>query len=171
LLQGEFCNQNAGMAASKSVKKSGRKNKSDSITVRNYGLKLYIQGLQQNDIAERCGVSSQTITEWKQKYDWETKRVARTISLEELANKCMQKAGEMLDLDIKEFNSDAFAKAIAQLKTLLPKNTVDTDIMTFMSFQDFLLEVRYEDQLTDEFIKKVAAYQDRYVKKKLGYND
>jgi len=156
------------------VKKKAKiktKNKADSFANRNYGLKLFIQGVAQNEIAERCGVSAQTVTEWKQKYDWETKRVARSISLEELANKCMHKASQMLDADIKDFNSDAFAKAISQLKTLLPKNTIDTDIMTFMSFQDFLLDIRHEESIGEDFLKKVSAYQDRYIKKKLGYND
>ena len=153
----------------KTVKKTG--NKSDSVANRNYGLKLFLQHIAQNEIAERCNVSPQTVTEWKQKYDWETKLAARSISLEELANKCMQKAGEMLDADIADFNSDAFAKAIAQLKTLLPKNTVDTDLMTFMAFQDYLLDIRHEEDLSEAFLKSVSKYQDRYIKRKLGHND
>lgn len=149
----------------------GRLNKSESLTNSNYALKLYIQGVSQVEIADRCGVSPQTITDWKEKYQWDLKKAARTISLEELANKCMQKAGEMLDQPIGAFNSDAFAKAIAQLKTLLPKNTVDTDIMTFMAFQDMLIEIRHEEGLEESFIKKVSAMQDRYIKRKLGHND
>ncbi len=156
------------MAEKNKVKKPQKKaTKSDSFSNKNYGLKLYMMGIQQNEIAERCGVSAQTITEWKQKYDWETKRASRSVSLEELANKCLQKASELLDS--KDFNADAFAKAIAQLKTLIPKNTVDTDIMTFMGFQDFLLELRHEENITETFIKSLTNYQDRYIRKRLGH--
>lgn len=155
----------------KKAKTKGRLNKSESLANRNYALKLYIQGVSQIEIADKCGVTPQTISDWKEKYDWELKRAARSISLEELANKCMQKAGEMLDQPIGEFNSDAFAKAIAQLRTLLPKNTVDTDLMTFMAFQDFMLEIRHEEGLEEGFIKQVSKLQDRFIKRKMGHND
>lgn len=158
------------MAVKKKNKEKSKKKPVSTLVNQNYGLRLYLQGVPQNEIAERCGVSNQTITEWKQRYDWETKRAARTISLEELASKCMAKASQMLDADLKDFNADAFAKAIAQLKTLIPKNTVDTDIMTFMAFQDMLLESRHELKLTDDFIKQVCHLQDVYVKRKLGHD-
>lgn len=143
--------------------------KTDSAANRNYGLTLFIQGVSQKDIADRCDVSEQTITEWKKKYDWDTKKAARSISLEELANKCIKKASDMLDEP--QFNSDSFAKAIAQLKTLLPKNTADTDIMTFLSFQDFLLEIRHDEGLDEEFLKRISKYQDRFIKRKLGFDE
>lgn len=155
----------------KKAKTKGRLNKSESLANRNYALKLYIQGVSQIEIAEKCGVTPQTISDWKERHGWELKRAARNISLEELANKCMIKASEMLDQPLDEFNSDAFAKAIAQLKTLLPKNTVDTDLMTFMSFQDFMLEIRHEEGLEESFIKQVSKLQDRYIKRKMGHND
>lgn len=145
-----------------------KKSKSNS---NEYAYFLYMHGVQQKEIAARVGVSAKTIGEWKEKGNWDAKRAAKTISLEELANKCMTKASQMLDQDIKDFNSDAFAKAIAQLKTLLPKNTVDSDIMTFMSFQDMLLEIRAEHNINDDFIKDVTKYQDIYIKRKLGHND
>ena len=73
-------------------------------------------------------------------------------------------------LDDDNFSADAFAKAVAQLKSLKPSNTIDNEIMTFMAFQDFLLEHRHEENIEEDFIKKIALYQDRYIKKKLGYN-
>lgn len=147
---------------------SARKNKTNS---NEYAYFLFMHGVKQKEIAARVGVSEKTISSWKEKENWQAKRAAKTISLEELANKCMTKASQMLDLDITEFDSDAFAKAIAQLKTLLPKNTVDSDIMTFMSFQDMLLEIRTEQGISEEFIKDVTKYQDIYIKRKLGHND
>lgn len=138
---------------------------------REYGYFLYMHGTKQKEIASRVGVSEKTIGKWKEEDNWEAKRAAKTISLEELANKCMTKASQMLDLDITKFDGDAFAKAVAQLKTLLPKNTVDSDIMTFMSFQDMLLELRVEQAIPEDFIKDVTRYQDIYIKRKLGHND
>ncbi len=136
-----------------------------------YAYFLFMHGTKQKEIAARVGVSEKTICKWKEVDNWAAKRAAKTISLEELANKCMAKASQMLDMDIKDFDSDAFAKAIAQLKTLLPKNTVDSDIMTFMAFQDMLLEMRTEEGISEAFIKDVTKYQDIYIKRKLGHND
>ena len=158
------------MAVKKPIKKAAkkRKDKGESLALRNYAFVLFINGVAQNDIAVRCEVSEKTITEWKQKYDWESKRAAKTISMEELVNKCLIKISAMLDEP--DFNADSFAKAVAQLKSLKPNNTVDNEIMTFIAFQDFLIERRYDDNIQEDFIKEVSAYQDKYVKKKLGYN-
>lgn len=145
-----------------------RKDKSDNLALRNYAFILFCTGVSQVDIADRCEVSAQTITEWKQKFDWETKRAAKTISMDELVNKCLMKINELLD--DKDFNADAFAKAVNQLKALKPNNTTDNEIMTFMAFQDYLLERRHEEAISEDFIKQVCSFQDRYIKKKLGYN-
>lgn len=157
------------MAITKTPKKRVKKkqNKSDSLANSKYGFILFCNGVSQVDIADRCEVSPQTVTEWKQKYDWETKRAAKTISMDELVNKCLVKISSLLDDE--NFNADSFAKAVAQLKALRPSNTVDNEIMSFMAFQDFLLERRYEETISEDFIKKVGAYQDRYIKKKLGH--
>ena len=157
------------MALKKSGKTVRKKlKKEESIANSKYGFMLFCQYVPQTDIADRCEVSPQTVTEWKKKYDWETKRAAKTISMDELLNKCLIKINDLLDKP--DFNADAFAKAVAQLKSLKPSNTVDNEIMTFMAFQDNLLEIRHEENISEDFIKKVTHYQDKYIRNKLNRN-
>ena len=146
--------------------KKKRKSKSESIAMLNYAFILFCSGMSQKDIAARCEVSEKTISEWKQKYDWESKRASKTVSMDELVNKCLVKINDMLDSN--DFNADNFAKAVAQLKSLKPSNTIDNIINSFLKFQDFLLEIRHEEDIPEELIKTIVALQDRFVKTKLN---
>lgn len=125
-----------------------------------------MQRVPQNEIAERCGVTIQTITAWKKADNWEAKRAAKTISIDELIVKALRRINEMLD--DPEFNADGFAKAVSQLKTLKQSNTVDDEIMCFMDFQNFLLERRSSLEINDSFMKSLVSYQDMFIQIRLG---
>lgn len=146
----------------KPAKKSGRSNDGS----REYGFMLYMQKVSQNDIAERCGVSIQTVSDWKKKDGWEAKRASKTISMDELIVKALGKINAMLDQE--DFNADGFAKAVAQLKTLKQRNTVDDEIMCFMDFQTWLIERRAIEGIDEAFIKQISKLQDGYVKFRMG---
>jgi uncharacterized protein YjcR len=133
---------------------------------RDYAFVLYMQGKKQKEIAERCSVVEKTISDWKNKYGWEAKRAAKTISMDELIVKALRKINTMLDDD--NFNADSFAKAVAQLKNLKTKNTVDDEIMCFMDFQNYLMERRQIDLIDETFIKQLVKYQDAYIQKRMG---
>jgi uncharacterized protein YjcR len=154
------------MAKASTIKKKERLKKQDNEAVKYYGFILYMQNIQQTEIAERCNVTAATITEWKQKGNWEAKRASKTISMDELITKALMKINEMLDS--KDFNADSFAKAVAQLKTLKHRNTVDDEIMCFMDFQNFLIEKRFIEAIDESFIKKLTKLQDQYIQLKLG---
>lgn len=127
---------------------------------------LYMQGVAQKDISERTNVSEVTISKWKKDENWEAKRAAKTISIDELIGKALMKINELLDS--KEFNADSFAKAVAQLKNLKQRNTVDDEVMCFMDFQNFLLQHRTELGVDQDLIKKLTALQDNYIQWRLG---
>jgi hypothetical protein len=133
-----------------------------------YAYMLFMQQVTQDDICNRVGVSPPTLKKWKDSGNWEAKRASRTISLDDLMQKALKKINDILDNN--EFNADAFAKAVKQLKELKTKNTVDDEINVFMSFQDFLIQQRafYKD-ITDDFIKQVVKYQDYYIQFRLGH--
>jgi len=133
---------------------------------REYAFMLYMQKVAQSDIADRCGVSPQTITDWKKKDNWEAKRAAKAISMDELIAKALARINEMLDAE--NFNADAFAKACAQLKSLKHRNTVDDEIMCFMDFQTFLIERRKSEGIDDVFIRRLTKLQDSYIQLRLG---
>lgn len=152
----------------KAAKPKGRLKKSDNEAMKAYGFILYLQNIQQTEIAERCNVTPATVSEWKKKENWEAKRAAKTISMDELIAKALMKINELLDR--QDFNADAFAKAVAQLKTLKHRNTVDDEIMCFMDFQNFLIEKRFSENIDEAFIKKLTRLQDQYIQLKLGSN-
>ena len=62
-----------------------------------YAYLLYMQRVPQKEIAERVGVSQQTLTKWKDEGGWELKRVARTVSLDQIINKTLLNINERLD--------------------------------------------------------------------------
>lgn len=127
---------------------------------------LFMSKIPQKEIAQRVGVTEKTVTKWKEEGGWEAKRAAKTISMDELVTKALGKINELLDSE--DFNADAFAKAVAQLKSLKTSNTVDDEIMTFMSFQNFLIQNRNAEGLTEDFIKQVVRQQDNYIQIRLG---
>lgn len=148
-----------------------QKAKSTATKTNNEGKKqlayfLFMQNTPQKDIASRVGVTEKTIGKWKTEDNWEAKRAAKTISMDELIVKALQKINELLDSP--NFNADAFAKAVAQLKSLKSNNTVDDEIMTFMNFQNFLIQHRINEGLTEDFIKEVVRQQDNYIQIRLG---
>ncbi len=187
MTEGEWLERPAKIAkaAQKAKKKAGPKGADHN---KDYAFILYMQKASQGDIAERCGVSQQTVSAWKTAGEWEAKRAAQSISINELIAKTLQKANGMLDAE--NFNADAFAKAIAQLKTLKTGNTVDDEITCFMAFQTHLIEQRGIDSSADEdflkelfrmkdhketiahfhayFIKRLVRLQDSYIKIRMG---
>jgi transcriptional regulator with XRE-family HTH domain len=133
---------------------------------REFAFMLFMQRVSQNDIAERVGRSIQTISQWKKDDQWEVKRAAKTISMDELIVKALGKINTMLSAD--DFNADAFAKAVAQLKTLKQRNTVDDEIMCFMDFQNWIIERRNVEGVTEDFIKKLTRLQDSFIQFRMG---
>ncbi|MBS1745445.1 MAG: hypothetical protein JST21_04675 [Bacteroidetes bacterium] len=172
LLYLEFCYQNSTMAVKKKAVKTAvkkpvqRRNKKDMHAIKHYAFLMFMQHVPQKEIAARSEVSEQTITDWKTKDNWEVKRAAKTISMDELIVKALGKINKMLDEE--DFNADSFAKAVAQLKTLKHRNTVDDEIMCFMDFQNFLLERRQSEKIEDDFLKQITRLQDMYIQFKLG---
>ena len=117
----------------------------------------------QKEIAERVGVSQQTLSKWKDDGGWEYKRVAKTISRDDIINKVLVKANEMLDSE-EAFNADAFAKAISQLKSIQSGVTPDeiADILT--RFGDWIIQESATDKaITTEFVQLLTRYQDKYL--------
>lgn len=133
-----------------------------------YAYLLFMQSVQQDDICKRVGISAPTLKSWKDSGGWEEKRAARTISLDDLMQKALQRINEMLESK-EAFSADAFAKAVKQLKELKASNTIDDDIYCFMAFGDFLIRQRQQyKELSDEFIKTVTRFQDLFIQYRLG---
>jgi transcriptional regulator with XRE-family HTH domain len=133
-----------------------------------YAFMLFMQKVSQEEICKRVGVSNPTLKTWKEEGGWEGKRAARTISLDDLLQKALQRVNEILDSK-EAFNADAFSKAVKQLKEFKNGSTVDDDINTFMSFQDWMIQQRVNyREISDDLIKTITKFQDIYIQFRLG---
>mgnify|MGYP001531913309 FL=1 len=128
-----------------------------------YAYLLYMQKVPQKEIAERVGVSQQTLSKWKEDGGWELKRVAKTVSRDQIINKVLLRINEMLDSE-EEFNADEFSKAANQLSKLKQGCTIDdiADILT--RFGDWVIEQSASDKtITTEFVQQLTQLQDKYL--------
>ena len=128
-----------------------------------YAHLLYMQKVPQKEIAERVGVSQQTLSKWKEDGGWELKRVAKTVSRDQIINKVLLRINEMLDSE-EEFNADEFSKAANQLSKLKQGCTIDdiADILT--RFGDWVIEQSASDKtITTEFVQQLTQLQDKYL--------
>lgn len=128
-----------------------------------YAYLLYMQRVPQKDIADRVGVSQQTLSKWKDDGGWELKRVARTVSRDQIINKTLMKINELLDNE-EDFNGDEFAKLSSQLEKIKGGYTMDdvADILT--KFGDYIIEQSASDKaITTEFVQLLTKYQDKYL--------
>lgn len=122
-----------------------------------------MQKIPQKEIAERVGVSQQTLVKWKDEGGWEYKRVAKTVSRDNIINKVLLRLNEMLD-NADEFNADEFSKAANQLSKLKQGCTVDdiADILT--KFGDWVIEQSASDKtITTGFVQQLTRLQDKYL--------
>ena len=128
-----------------------------------YAYLLYMQRVPQKEIADRVGVSQQTLSKWKDDGGWELKRVARTVSRDQIINKTLMKIYELLDNE-EDFNGDEFAKLSSQLEKIKGGYTMDdvADILT--KFRDYIIEQSASDRaITTEFVQLLTKYQDKYL--------
>ena len=128
-----------------------------------YAYLLYMQRVPQKEIADRVGVSQQTLSKWKDDGGWELKRVARTVSRDQIINKTLMKINELLDNE-EDFNGDEFAKLSSQLEKIKGGYTMDdvADILT--KFGDYIIEQSASDRdITTEFVQLLTKYQDKYL--------
>ena len=139
---------------------------------------LYISGVEQNDIADKVGVSKNTVSKWCVAECWKEQRAATHITRPELVNKVLATIDTLLtqiqrsnDAELIASAPDKLAKLAAVIQKLDKKaNTVDA-IEVFMAFSKWLeFRSATDPEVTPELIKAINMYQDKYIIYKLGSN-
>ena len=132
---------------------------------------LYMQGEQQKSIAEKTGVSAQTVTKWVNNGGWIEQRAAKNITRTELVNKLLRTIDKMIE-SVNESDDptaasglgDKLAKFAATIEKLDKKTNVVDAIEVFMAFGKWMqYQSQYDDQITPELLKLITKYQDQYV--------
>lgn len=136
---------------------------------------LFMQGSPQNAIAEKVGVSSNTIGRWVKDGCWAEKRTAQTLTRREVINnvlrslnKLAEKLGEA-DLSKVGGLADQIAKLSATISKLDKESSVVDFIECFMAFGRWLeYQAETDPEITAEFRKMVNKYQNKYILELLG---
>lgn len=137
---------------------------------------LYMSGEQQNIIAEKVGVSKQTINRWVAEEAWDKRRAAQSVTRPEIVNNLLraisnevEKLNEERDAKKVAGACDKLSKLAAAIEKLDKKASVVDAIEVFIAFGKWLQHrVTNDEELTPELIKAINRYQDLYVSELLS---
>jgi uncharacterized protein YerC len=140
----------------------------------------YMSGESQKGIAIKTGISETTISRWAVQEKWAIKRASINITRPELVNKTLLLINSLLDKVNESENPlecfGSIADRISKLAATVEKLDKKTNIVTVMeicsSFERWLVtRSRIDKEVTDDFIKKVNIYQQRYIDDFNSLND
>jgi DNA-binding XRE family transcriptional regulator len=131
----------------------------------------YMNGDSQKNIAEKVGVSVQSLSKWVEQGDWAKKRAGQNITRPELVNKLLltinkliEQVNESEDPNLITGLGDKLSKLSTTIEKLDKKASVVDAIEVFMAFGKWLqYRSTYDDEITPELLKAVNKYQDLYI--------
>ena len=136
---------------------------------------LFMQGMPQNSIAEKVGVSANTVGKWVKDGCWGEKRAAMSITRKSLQNELLSaikdKIEELRDLDISKSATvvDQLVKLSATIERLDKEASAVDFIECFMAFGRWLeYQAETDLEITSECRKLVNKYQNKYIHEMLG---
>lgn len=138
---------------------------------KDYARLLYMQGEQQKTIAEKAGVSPQTVTKWVNTGNWSEQRAAQNITRPELVNKLLRTVDKMIeavntseDPDAANGLGDKLAKFAATIEKLDKHTSIVDVIEVFMDFGKWLqYQAQYDEDITPELLKTINKYHNQYI--------
>lgn len=137
---------------------------------------LYMSGEQQNVIAEKVGVSKQTVNRWVATGSWDKLRAAQSVTRPEIVNNLLrainnevEKLNEEKDAEKLAGACDKLFKLAATIEKLDKKANIVDAIEVFIAFGKWLQHrAASDEELTPELIKAINKYQDLYVSEVLS---
>ena len=140
------------------------------------GRSLYMSGMEQQEIAERLGVSRVTVSNWCSKERWKEARAAKNITRPELVNKLLSTIDQLISSvnDSKDPTligslADKLSKLSAVVEKLDKKANVVDAIEVFMAFNRWLqYNSEFDPEITPELIKAINKYQNQFLMQKMA---
>lgn len=139
--------------------------------------KLYfMQGTPQNEIADKVGISKQTINKWVQDSSWSQQRAAQNITRTELVNKLLLTMDSLItqvqqsdDPKLLASLGDKLSKLSSTIEKLDKKASVVNHIETFMAFGKWLqYRSEWDSDITPELLKAINHYQDLFISENIA---
>ena len=132
---------------------------------------LYMSGEPQQTIADKAGVSRQTIIKWINTEGWAEQRAAANITRPELVNKLLLTINKIIeevntDDDPMKLASvgDKLSKVATVIEKLDKKASVVDAIEVFMAFGKWLqYRATFDEGISPELVKTICDYQDKYI--------
>ena len=140
------------------------------------GRSLYLSGMEQQEIAERLGVSRVTVSTWCAKEGWKEARAAKNITRPELVNKLLLTIDNLIENVNKSGDptligslADKLSKLSAVVEKLDKKANVVDAIEVFMAFNKWLqYNSEFDPEITPELIKAINKYQNQFLMEKMA---
>lgn len=150
--------------------------KSELENKKQLGRALYLSGMDQQEIAERLGVSRVTISNWCTKEGWKEARAAKNITRPELVNKLLLTIDQLIE-NVNKSNdptligslADKLSKLSAVVEKLDKKANVVDAIEVFMAFNKWLqYNAEFDPEITPELMKAINKYQNQFLMEKMA---
>lgn len=143
--------------------------------MREHARLLFMQGEPQKVIAEKVGVSAQTITKWVNDGDWQAARSAANITRPELVNKILKSIDVLVEDLVNEPSpektaaaADKLVKFAATIERLDKKTSVVDIIEVFMAFSKWLqYRMSFDPNVTPGLIQTINKYHDLFISEQL----
>ena len=127
----------------------------------------YMQGVSQKDIADKVGVSRNTISAWVRDGGWDTRRAAKTVTRSELVKKMLTDLNDKLESG--SWTADEIIKVASAIEKLDKQTNIVTIIEVFTAFNNWLVSrMQVDPELTPEVVKIINTYQDKFINEKLN---
>ncbi len=122
----------------------------------------YNMGESQQVIAEKVGVSRNTVGKWITENGWDVIRAAQRLTRGEVAQKMLAKISSRLDDN--DWSPDDLAKAASAIEKLDKQTNVVTIIEVFAIYNQWLSSrMALDSELTPELMRVMTKYQDIFV--------
>lgn len=127
----------------------------------------YLQGITQKEIADKVGVSRNTISAWIKEGGWDSFRAAKAITRKELVHKMLEQINEKLES--KDWTADEIVKAASAIEKLDKQTNIVTIIEVFTAYNTWLAgRMQIDKELTPELVKVMNRYQDLFIGEQSG---
>ena len=134
---------------------------------REFAFALYMQGMGQQEIAEKVGVTRQTINKWINDNGWSERRAAKTVSRGEIVKKMLQQLDDKIESD--DWTADEVCKAATAIEKIDRQTNIVTVIEVFSVYNQWLVNrMNLDPELTPELVKVMNRYQDLFISEKLN---
>ena len=145
--------------------------KKDNENKRELAKMLYVGGSEVAEIAERVGVSRQSVSSWINKNGWKELRAARSITRPELVNKLLVTINNLIE-DVNTGDdptsvsglADKLVKLSSVIERLDKKANIVQTVDVFMAFSDWVeYQAKSDPEVTVAFMKVLNRLHNEFL--------